>query len=94
MSFELGLERTSAQCGDLFFRVSIFRFQAMAVDPPTKPRKPQRRNESSHPHVRKVRSALALGMVIYQKLFLSALPSLLHIVWVCSLDETEINLVA
>lgn len=45
--------------------------------------------EASHSHIRKVRGALAFGFMTLQRMFLATLPLMLHVIWVCSLDESE-----
>ena len=48
--------------------------------------------EASHAHVRKVRCAIAYGVVFYQRMFLLSLPMVAHLIWMASCDESEINL--
>ena len=50
--------------------------------------------ESSHAHVRNLRSCVALALVVLQKALLWSLAEQMHIIWICSCDETEALLTA
>ena len=43
--------------------------------------------EASHTHIRKIRCAMAYSLLYFQRLFLSHMPAVLHIIWVACLDE-------
>ena len=48
--------------------------------------------EACHTHIRKIRCAMAYSLLYFQRLFLSHMPAVLHIIWVACLDESEVSL--